>query len=117
MTARRDVRRYGDRSTDNFPAVGDDEAEVVNVSGQRSPNTEMQPRPRTITAPPPGRSLRPRTPVEIDAESGRALDENMQKATMAAVRRACIKAAVDRAAPGEREHLAFLFGIDRDREV
>jgi hypothetical protein len=109
--------RKSDNARDTFAKVGDDEAEVVNTSGAHWPGAQVQARPRTITRPPPGRSLRPRTPVEIDAESGRALDENMQKATMAAVRRASIKAAVDRAAPGERKHLAFLFGLDRDREV
>jgi len=118
MTARRDVRRYGDRSTDNFPAVGDDEAEVVNVSGQRSPNTEMQPRPRTIMPPPSGQHVSHRRPVEINAETGQRLGTRTEKALSEAVGKLSIAETVDDAHPSERGMLEHIFGLNlpgRDR--
>lgn|ERR1017187_374087 len=63
MATRRDARRYGDTTTDNFEKVGNGEDEVDNASGQRSPYTIDLPRDREITPPPPGQHLSPRVPL------------------------------------------------------
>ena len=57
-----------------------------------------------------------RKQVEIDAQSGQALDSGMQHATLAAARRASIARTVEQAGQGLREHLSFLFGV-RDRDA
>jgi hypothetical protein len=61
--------------------------DVLNISGADWPGAEMVSRPRTSTAPPPGRSLSHRTPVEIGAETGRALDERLETSLSAAAQR------------------------------
>ena len=95
-----------------------DEDQVVNVSGAPSPNTEMVLRPRTITPPPPGQHVSHRVPVEINPETGQALDENLEKATTRAVRRQAIEQAVAATdSPSSRAMLAHIFGVTvrRDR--
>src|SRR5450755_3128117 len=68
---------------DTFPKIGDHDT-VENVSGAPWPGAEMLPRDREITPPPPGKHLSPRVPVEIDAETGQALGENLAKGLTAA---------------------------------
>jgi hypothetical protein len=102
---------------DTFEKVGDDD-QVVNVSGAPSPKTLRVRRPHTIAAPPPGQHVSHRTPVEIDAESGEKLDENLEKATMRAVRRQAVEQAVSATdSPSARAYLAHIFGVTvrRDR--
>lgn len=120
MATRRDVRRYGDSTTDTFPKVGDDEAQVVNVSGQRWPGAEMQARPRTITALPPGQHVSHRTPVEIDADSGQRHGTRAERALSEAVGKPSIRETVDQSHPSIRPTLEHLFGLNlpgRDRDV
>lgn len=113
MATRRDVRRYGDTTTDDFAKMSDDEVQVVNASGAPSPNTETVRRPRTITAPPPGQHLSPRTPIEINAETGQALGEMTEKATANAARHLAFRREhVDRAHPSARPMLEHIFGLN-----
>ncbi len=117
MTTRRDAR---DRvfGTDHFEKVGDTEADdIVNASGMLSPNTIAVRRPDSAAASNASRHLQPRRQITVNAASGARLDEGMRQATMRDVRKAGIRAEVDKAAPGDRPMLDHIFGIDRDREV
>ena len=102
-------RKNNDDARSDFPKA--DDSEVVDIGGQRSPNTMPVPRPRTASPALPSRQ--PRQQIMINAESGERLGENMQKATMRDVRKAGIRAEIGRATPGEQDHLGFIFGIDR----
>lgn len=108
-----------DKSTSTFPKVGDDEAQVVNVSGAPSPNTEMVRRPRTVPATTPGGPTSHRTPVEINAETGQRLGTRTERALSEAVGKLSIAESVDRVEyPREREMLRHVFGLNlpgRDR--
>jgi hypothetical protein len=118
MATRRDVRRYGDATTDTFATVGDDEDQVVNVSGAPSPNTEMLARPRTVTAAPPGQRVSRRTPVEINADTGQRLGTRTERALTDAVGKLSTCESVDQAHPSIRPTLEHLFGLNlpgRDR--
>lgn len=54
--------------------------DVLNVSGADWPGSQVVSRPRTIAKPRSGRALSPRTPVEIDAESGQRLGIRTERA-------------------------------------
>jgi hypothetical protein len=103
-----------DKSTDKFPKVGDDEAQVVNVSGDPSPNTKPVPRPRTVSATPPGGPTSRRSPVEIDATTGQAFGE----ATAARARQVWAGAVDRHVCPGcdpvQHQFLGNLLGLDSD---
>jgi hypothetical protein len=101
-----------DKSTDKFPKVGDDEAQVVNVSGDPSPNTQAVRRPRTVSGTTPGGPTGHRTPVEINAETGQALGEMTERAAARAARRLALRETIDRVHPSEREMLRHLFGLN-----
>ena len=118
MTTRRDprdTRAFGDTTTDVFPTVGDDEAQVVNASGAPSPNTETVRRPRTVTAPPSGQHVSHRRPVEINAETGQRLGTRTEKALSEAVGKLSIAETVDDAHPSERGMLEHIFGLNLPR--
>ena len=84
-----------------------DEPEVVNVSGQPSPNTTPVPRARTASATPPSESPGRRVQVEIDADSG----QKMGAATRARAEQV-FGAAVEQAGDqGQRTLLQNIFGI------
>ena len=111
--ARRDARDrvFSDRSPDDFPAP-DDEASVVNVSGH--PGSQPVPRGRTMPgqdSPRPGR----RRQVEINAESGRALDTKTANLLTGAVtapekRHLTVKETVENSDPNVRAaYLDHLF--------
>ena len=100
---------------------GDNDGQVVNVSGYRWPGAEMRPRGRTMPTTPPGRPLRHRTPVEITgATTGPALGRFTEEAAANTVRHLSIEETVDAAdaGPREQELLDHLFGLNlrgRDR--
>ena len=103
------------KSTDKFPKVGTDEPELVDVSGEPSPNTMAVPRPRTVREGNVGGPTSHRTPVEINADTGQKYGE----ATQARARQVWA-AAVDSAVcpgcfPGQHEYLGNLLGLDGDR--
>jgi hypothetical protein len=104
--------RRQDAPRDAFPKVGDDEAEVVNTSGAHWPGSQMQARPRTITAPPPGRALSHRSPIEIDAESGQRLGTRTERALSQAAGKLSIAETIDRASVSERGMLRHIFGLN-----
>ena len=94
------------------------EDQVVNVSGQRWPGSHMALRPRTITPPPPGGHLTPRTQVMIKAESGQRLGTRTERALSEAAGKLSIAETVDRASVSERGMLRHIFGLNlpgRDR--
>jgi hypothetical protein len=97
-----------DKSTSNFAKVGDDEDQVVDVSGEPSPNTQAVPRPRTVGEGNLGGPTSHRTPVEIDATTGQAYGE----ATQARARETWAAAIGQIGDPGSREHLSNLLGLD-----
>lgn len=104
-------------TTDTFDKTGDSEAEVVNTSGQPSPNMQTAPRgshPAPYVSP---RTVSHRVPVEIDAETGQRLADSTEKAlTAAAQRRISVRETVDASHPSIR--LSHLFGLNlpgRDR--
>jgi hypothetical protein len=104
---------------DTFPTVGDYDR-VEDVSGAPWPGAETIARPRMITPPPPGQHVSPRTQRMVDAQSSEKLDEKLRESLSAAAqRRLQFGEAVNRIDdPGERDHLAFLFGLPgpgRDR--
>lgn len=106
------------KKTNTNDVRDDDEDQAVNVSGAPWPGSQKVRRPHTITAPPPGQRVSHRTPVEIDAESGEKLDENLEKATMRAVRRSEIERTIEATeSPSSRATLAHIFGVTvrRDR--
>lgn len=103
-----------DKSTSTFPKAGDDEAQVVNVSGDPSPNTQPVPRPRTVDEGNLGGPTSRRTPVEIDATTGQAFGA----ATQARARETWAAAVGQIGDPGQQHYLANLLGLDgpgRDR--
>jgi hypothetical protein len=102
-----------DKSTSTFPKVGTDEPELVNVSGDPSPNTMAVPRPRTVREGNVGGPTSHRSAVEINADSGQQYGE----ATQARARQTWAAAVGQIGDPGSREHLSNLLGLDRDREV
>lgn len=108
-------RKNNDDARDTFPKVGDDEAEVVNASGQPSPNTKRVSRGRSIT-PPPGRALPHRRQMMINAESGQRLDTHAERALSQAAGKLSIAETVDQV-PAGRETLRHIFGVTvrRDR--
>jgi len=107
------------KSTDKFPKVGDDEVQVVDVSGMPSPNTKPVRRPRTVSATPTDGPTSHRTPVEINAETGQRLGTCTERALSEAVGKLSIAESVDRVEyPREREMLRHVFGLNlpgRDR--
>ncbi len=111
MATRQDVRRYGDATTDTFPAVGGYDT-VEDVSGEPWPGAEMQARPRTAVPLPPARSVSRRTPVEINAETGQALGEMTERAAARAARRLALREMVEREHPSIRPMLEHLFGLN-----
>jgi hypothetical protein len=65
---------YSTTSTTEFPKVGTDGPQLDNVSGQRSPYTERQPRDASaVTAQAPGGPTSHRDQAIINASSGQAL--------------------------------------------
>lgn len=102
-----------DKSTSTFPKVGTDEPELVDVSGEPSPNTQAVPRPRTVGEGNVGGPTSHRSAVEIDATTGQRYGE----ATQARARETWAAAVGQIGDPGAREHLSNLLGLDRDREV
>jgi hypothetical protein len=107
-------RVFDDRSTDttdDFPAP-DDEADVVNVSGHPG-SQPVVPRPRVITPHVPPRVGR-RRQVEIDAQSGQALDSGMAKGlSRVAQHRAQVRGIIE-GSEDPAGYLRHLFGL-RDR--
>ncbi len=93
--------------------------DVENVSGAAWPGSQMVARPRTAVPLPPARPVSRRTPVEVDAESGRALDENLARSLTRAAERAALRKQIDDAHPSERPMLEHIFGLNlpgqRDR--
>lgn len=103
-------------TTDKFP-VGDDEAQVANVSGAPSPNTLPVARRAGGPTTPDlgGENKSNRRPIQINADTGQAFGE----ATRARARQVWAN-AVDRAVcpgcfPGQHDHLSNLLGLDGDR--
>ena len=97
-------------TTDSFPKAGDDEAQVVNVSGAPSPNT--LPADRKAGGPTSAElgsdDKSNRTPVEIDAESGQLYDSG----TQARARQVWSKAADQLGDPRSRTLLGNILGLD-----
>lgn len=106
--------------TKSYDYADDYSDDVLNVSGARWPDAEMQARPRTITSPRPGQHVSHRTPVEIDAESGARLDAELAKGlTLAAERRLSVRRTVEAAtSDSQRAYEDHVFGLNlpgRDR--
>lgn len=106
------MKNYDTRDT--FPKVGDDEPELVDVSGAPSPNTMPVARPRTVGEANVGGPTSHRSPVLIDARAGEQLDARLGRdLTLAAMRRREIRETVEAGTGsiGQREYEAGLFGF------
>ena len=99
-----------DKTTSNFPKAGDSEAEVANVSGEPSANTELRPRDGALDPAPPSEPPGHRTPVEVDAESSQLYDSG----TRARARQVWSKAADQLGDPRSRTLLGNILGLDGD---
>ena len=89
--------------------------QVDNASGQPSAYTELRPRDREITPPPPARALRHRRHVQIDAKtSGPALGRFTEQSAATAARHLSVKETAARAGTGplEQEYLDHVFGLN-----
>jgi hypothetical protein len=102
-----------DKSTSTFPKAGAD-PELVDVSGEPSPNTQAVRRPRTVSATPVGGPKSNRTAVEIDATTGQAYGE----ATAARARQVWAGAVDRNVCPGcdpvQHQFLGNLLGLEGD---
>ena len=93
-------------TTTDFPKAGDDEADVVNVSGHPG-TTPPVPRPRTMDTTAPGYAGH-RAQIEIDAQSG----EQFGAATAARAQRVWADAVEHLSGPHTRGYLRNVFGLD-----
>jgi hypothetical protein len=102
--------------SDRFEKIGGDYEDVENTSGAPWPGSQMQARPHTSTSPRTGQRVAHRAPVEINAETGQALDENLEKATGRAVRRQAIEGKIaQEESPSTRGVLEHIFGLNLPR--
>jgi hypothetical protein len=65
-------------TADSFEKAGDDEADVVNRSGERAAGVYWVDHPRPASEAPTGGPTSHRAAVEIEAQSGEQFDEAMQ---------------------------------------
>jgi hypothetical protein len=116
MAIRRDVRRYGDATTSDFPTMGDTAAHVDNASGAPSPNTVVFPRDSSaITASSPGPAPGHRMAMLISGStSGPRLGDLTAHAVARAARYASARAAAGQASTAglDAEYLAAVLGSD-----
>ena len=106
-----------DAARDTFPKVGD-YGQVEDVSGVHWDGALSTLRPGTITPPPPGQHLSPRTARMVDAQSSEKLDEKLSESLSAAARHLSIRKAVGQSHPSARPMLEHIFGLNlpgRDR--
>ena len=108
---RKDTRTFSSTTTSTFATVGD-YGQVVNASGQPSPNTEAV-REREVVAQsvPQGRPG-PRGVTQISGRDGEQLRDHLDRATTAAVRQARIARAVEETQAGPRtlDMMRHVFG-------
>jgi hypothetical protein len=104
------------QTSDRFEKIGGDYDEVENTSGGPWPGSQMQARPHTNTPPRPGQHVSHRVPVEINAETGQALDGSMATSLSVAASHLSIgREHVDRAHPWARPMLEHIFGLNLPR--
>ena len=112
MATRKDTRTFSSGTVGTFATVGD-YGQVVNTSGQPSPNTEAV-RKREVAAaavpqPRPGR----RAATQISGRDGEQLRDHLDRATTAAARQAPIARAVEETQAGPRtlDMMRYVFGV------
>ena len=101
MATRRDTRTFSSTTTSHFATVND-YGQVVNTSGQPSPNTQTV-RKREVVAQsvPQGRPGH-RGATQINGRDGEHFRDQLDQATTAAVRQAPIARAVEETEAGPR---------------
>ncbi len=107
------TRHFTSTTADSFEKVSN-HPDVVNASGQLSPYTVPVARPeipQVAPGPRPGR----KAARLIDAQSGQALGEETEKATVYAANKASIRRTIDRSDMGarEEEYLRAVLGAPR----
>jgi hypothetical protein len=113
MATRKDTRSFSSGTTSDFPAMGTDGPQVVDVSGAPSPNTELVSRHDSASVTPPDLPPGHRAPIEIDATSGERLGEETEQ-SVATARHLSVRETAARAGttPRQQEYFDHLFGLN-----
>jgi hypothetical protein len=94
-------------TTDSFPKAGDDEADVVNRSGERPAGVYWVDHPRPASEAPTGGPTSHRAAIQVDAQTSEQLD-----AAMATRAERMWSESVDRhGSPHTRGYLRHVLGV------